>query len=168
MPRAFAFAAVLALASVWTSCAADHRIYCDPTTAGVGEAPPRTDTSFRFDSTVDDETKAAITRGGGRWATITDYEHAPVFQANATWLIQVRTLHAACVGNTDRAAKVIAIAPFMGPGRTEAAAAHEIGHALGLEHLPDDTAGVMNRAAVEVAFTPADITECRRVLACPK
>jgi hypothetical protein len=161
-------AAIAAAVLVLASCGSDHRVYCDPTTAGVGQSDSRADKSFRFDSTVDDATRAAfLSEAGPRWAAVAKYEFSPAFQPNGNWLIQVRTLHPACSGTTDLAAKVIAVAPGLYPDALRAAATHELGHAiLGAEHLPDGTVGVMNRAATDTELSVADLALCRRVGAC--
>jgi len=45
---------------------------------------------------------------------------------------------------------------------------HELGHAAGLDELPEGARGVMSSTSPAREFTGADLEECRRVLVCER
>lgn len=74
------------------------------------------------------------------------------------------------VGRTTFGAhRLVTLARELGEGDTfYAVALHEFGHIVGLGHLPPGQYGVMQPIAVwATAISPADLSECQRVRACP-
>lgn len=155
-----------ALSLAFLACGDDDDPRCDPIPAGAGWSISTEAKTFRFDSTVSDRMRSTFAAAAIPWNAVTRSEMAITFKPDAAWLIQVRTLPPRCDGVTDLAAKVLAVRPGLSDDTALAASEHELGHALGLLHIPDEARGVMNRTVSETTLSASDLAECARVNAC--
>jgi hypothetical protein len=128
--------------------------------AGMSCGNPPTD--FTVPATFTTEEKIALRRAAEAWNTIAP---SRIELDGGAWRIERRHPPTGYIGWTDGHAHIIVIEPSLDARDFYATVLHELGHSIGLRHIPD--AGVMNAVVGATAFSTADLAECRRSGACP-
>lgn len=151
---------VIAFLTLVLSCAAT-------TSVPACALPVRASVALRVDGT---ETEFQWTAEAvSRWAPHTLPDHTPTVDPNGQWLITFcpndDARFAPGVGGlTSVSARRIWIKRGYPDETMRFVILHEVGHAMGLDHVSDPKAVMSKTGAPE--FTEADIEECRRAGAC--
>lgn len=116
------------------------------------------------DAVFTEQQRAEIYRAADTWnaRTVRDVLFAP--EGEGDWLILPASVTLNRLGYAQRKRRLIRINPVTPNEQIYAVALHELGHALGLGHVKN---GVMDPDRQIVELSDEDMTECRRVGACP-
>ncbi len=138
--------AIFACASILCSCADDTL-------------------AFEVDSVFTDTQRSEMQRAADEWNAFTakKVQFAPIGEGD--WLILRATVPNDRLGYAQRKRRLIRIHPATADDQIYAVALHEIGHALGLNHV---SKGVMDGERQSIVFSDEDMAECRRVGACSR
>jgi hypothetical protein len=130
---------------------------CGLLACGRPEVPVPIDATFTADE------RAAIASAIEDWNQRTNDRHK-IESRTWPWFIVRQDPGSARAGKCVFGAALILLRPGMSPDMLRAAARHELGHALGLQHV---RRGVMQPDTfAENDFSEEDVAECRRAGAC--
>lgn len=137
---------LFAVTSLWLASCGDDGVNCE------------------IDAVFTDHQQAEIRRAADDWnkLTVRDVTFAP--EGEGDWLILPASVTLNRLGYAQRKRRLIRINPVTPDEQIYAVALHELGHALGLGHVPK---GVMDPDRQTIVFSDEDMAECRRVGACP-
>jgi hypothetical protein len=119
------------------------------------------DVVCQIDSSFSDHEQSSVRLAADSWNAIAS--HKVTFNSDADWLILRADTTGGSLGLEQASRHLIRISPLTPDDQVYAVALHELGHALGLGHVPT---GVMDPIHQTMVFSDDDMAECRRVGAC--
>lgn len=130
-----------------------------------GAACASDDIALEIDSTFSEEERSDIVRAADAWNAFTQRPLIRVMPRGeeGDWIVLPAEVPYGCCGFKQERFRTIRLSPSTAPEHVFALALHELGHALGLEHVPH---GVMQAVDPREAFTNDDRMECLRAGAC--